>query len=94
VAQLLDGGLNAVLVLDDGAVRPQHLNDLIVRDHVAGALQQEPENLKGLLLQLDLGAVAAQFTGLEVQLKDPETYQPVVGVEMTQRRPPYCLPKL
>jgi len=88
LSQLLDGGLDAVLVLDDRAVRPQRADDLVVSYQVPGALQQQLQNLKRLFLQLYLGPVAAQFSGLEVYCKDPEAYQAVVGVEMTQRRLP------
>jgi hypothetical protein len=90
LSQFLDGRLDAVLVLDDRPVGPQDADDLLVRDEIAGTLQQESQNLEGLLLQLDLGTVTTQFAGPEVQLKDPEADQPVVGVEMTQRRPPFC----
>jgi hypothetical protein len=61
-----------VLVLDNRAVRPQHADDLIMRDQFAGAFQQQLQNLKRLLLQLDLGTVAAQFTGLEVEFEHPK----------------------
>jgi hypothetical protein len=45
----------------------------IVFHHLAGSLQQHQQRLQRLPLEFDLNAAPAQFAGIEVHLKDPET---------------------
>ena len=50
-AQALDGGVQAVLEVDEGAVRPETMTQLVARDDFARALEHEPENLERLILK-------------------------------------------
>lgn len=45
---------------------------LVTRDDVAAALEQRPQDLKGLFRKPDFEAVAAQLTRLCVELEDAE----------------------
>jgi hypothetical protein len=44
---------------------------------LAGSLQEERQNLKGLLLEPDLRAVSAEFAGSKVNLENPEPHDRV-----------------
>jgi hypothetical protein len=47
--------------------------DFFPRDQFAGASQQHFQNLKGLILQLEMDVVLAEFSRSEVDLEGPET---------------------
>jgi hypothetical protein len=57
-------------------LRPQLLAQLFTGDDVAGTREQSEENLEGLLLQLDLDAVFAQFACPWVHLEETEGDDP------------------
>jgi hypothetical protein len=73
LAQLLDRGRDTVFVLHDSSVGPQLRDDVLVRHHVTGTLQQYEQDLKGLLLETNPAAVFAQLSSRNVQVKDPKT---------------------
>jgi hypothetical protein len=58
-----------VVEVDEGVGRPEFLLQLFARDHLAGALQQQRQDLKWLLLQAQLDSVLAQFARVEIELK-------------------------
>jgi hypothetical protein len=45
--------INASIEFHDGIVRPKNLLDLLARNNVASALDQDSQNLEGLLAELD-----------------------------------------
>ena len=50
-AQALDGGVQAVLEVDKGAVRPETMTQLVARDDFTRALEHETKNLERLILK-------------------------------------------
>jgi len=72
IPHLADGTVDRVVEVDEGVAVPELIVDLFPRDYVAGALDQEAENLKWLLLNLDANAALPQFAGPEVQFEDAE----------------------
>ena len=71
-AQALHRRVQAVLEVDEGAVRPQPLAQLLARDDVAGALEHQPEDLERLLLQADAGRARPQLAQPHVELERAE----------------------
>ena len=72
LAQLVYGGVQAVVEIDEGVGGPELLLQLLAGDHVAGALQQQRQHLEGLPLQAQLDSALAQFACAEIKLKDSE----------------------
>jgi hypothetical protein len=61
-----------VLKVDKCTVGPESSAYLLSRHQLAGPVEQEGENLQGMLLKLDLPAVVAELTQLEIDLKRSE----------------------
>src|SRR5260370_12417536 len=59
LAQSLNGGIQSMLEVYEGAFWPEFLMELFACDHLARLFQQHDQDLKGLVLQLDLQAVLA-----------------------------------
>jgi hypothetical protein len=76
VAQPLDGGVDAVIELDDGVVRPERLADLVAQHHLTGMVQQHEQDAEGLLVKADPDTVLAQLGGSSVQFERVETNRP------------------
>lgn len=72
VAQLLDGGVDAVIEFHDGVVRPEPEADLVAKDHLAGMLQQHEEDLERLFPQAEPDAEFAQLARSGVDFERPE----------------------
>src|SRR5579872_3297280 len=72
VAQPLDGGVDAVVELDHGIIRPQRLADLVAEHHVTGMLEHHEKNAERLLVQPDLDALLAQFGRANIELEGAE----------------------
>src|SRR6185503_17082517 len=83
-AQALDRGVQAVLEVDERALGPETLTQLVTGDDLAGPLEHEPEDLERLLLQAHPRAAvsrnavaafleAAQFTRPHVELEVSES---------------------
>src|ERR1700720_921231 len=70
IAQSVDGFVEAAFEVDEGVVWPQSLCEFFPGHHFARALQQRHQHLKGLFLQLDLRALAAQLAGSRIHFKD------------------------
>ena len=63
-----------MLEIDRGPVRPQPLADVLAGDDVAGLLEHQRQQLKGLLLQADGIAAAAHFAQAHVDLDTAELH--------------------
>jgi hypothetical protein len=72
VAEAFDGGIEAVIEINEGVSRPQLGAQLLPGDKFARPVQEKRQDLEGLVLQPDLGAVPAKFPGAEVSLKYPK----------------------
>jgi hypothetical protein len=66
LAQFLDGRIQAMVEIHEGVFGPKPLAKLFSRHYLAGLLQQHGQNLKGLVLKLDLVAVLVKLTGAQV----------------------------
>src|SRR2546428_766632 len=71
-AQLSHGAVQSDIEIDERVGRPELLLQLLARHHSSGALEQQPQNLKGLVRKPDLQAMPAQLARLRVELEDPE----------------------
>jgi len=52
-----------VFGVDEGAVGPKLAGDLIASEELAGALEEHAENLKGLGVEAEADALAAELAG-------------------------------
>jgi hypothetical protein len=68
----VDGGVDAVLEVDEGAVRPELTGDFFAGEKLAGARKEEAENLEGLGVELDTDALAAELAGGGIGLECAE----------------------
>ena len=72
VAQAVDDGVQAVLEVDERAVWPEPLTQLLARDEIAGSLQQQREDVEGLSGKAEAHACLAQLTCVKIQLEHAE----------------------
>jgi hypothetical protein len=72
IAEALDGSIETVIEINEGVGWPQFGTQFFSRDQFARAGQEQRQNLEGLVLEPDFGAVPAKFSGAEVSLKYPE----------------------
>src|SRR2546427_4776331 len=72
--------------VDKGVGGPDFLLQFLPGDDLPRTLQENLEDLEGLLLKFDLGALFAQFAGLEIQRKYPEANRPMGWVEIRHIR--------
>jgi len=63
LADAVDGGVDAVVEVDEGAVGPEGAGDLVAGEDLAGALEEQKEKLEGLGVELEAEALAAQLAG-------------------------------
>ena len=81
LADTIDRGVDAVLVVDEGAFGPKHASDFIARDQLTGPVQipvkQHEKDLEGLCVELDTHSLLAQFTCGGVRFKDSKAITPV-----------------
>src|SRR5262249_32560993 len=73
-ANLVDGGVEAVVEVYEGVGGPERLAHFFAGDDFAWPRQQSRQYLEGLLLQLDLDPVFPQFPRGEIGLEDSEPY--------------------
>ena len=78
-AQALDRRVQPVLEVDERAVRPQPLPELVAGQHLAGPLEQHGQQLERLVLQAEAHAVLAQLARAEIELESSES-ESAVGV--------------
>jgi hypothetical protein len=72
VAEAGHGGVDAVVVIDEGAAGPKDADDLVASDEFAGAREKQEKKLAGLGVQPDAKAFAAQLAGGGVEFEDTE----------------------
>jgi hypothetical protein len=58
--------------IDESVAGPKPAAQLLPRDDLTRALEQDGQNLKGLLLQPNSRAALAQFSGAQVSFENPE----------------------
>src|SRR5208337_5555704 len=76
IANFVYRGVEAVIEVDEGVGRPNLCAQLVPRHDLAGILQQGAEDLKRLFLKSDTGAVLAQFSGDQIDLKNAKAQKP------------------
>ena len=59
LANLVDRSIQAVVEIDERVGRPDFLPQIVAGDDLSGMLQQSRENLEGLFLEPDAGAILA-----------------------------------
>ena len=72
VAQPVDGAADAVVEVDEYTLRPERLPELVAAQDLIGAIEQKLQSAKRQILNLDLDAVLAEFTGTQISLEDAE----------------------
>jgi hypothetical protein len=65
-----------VVEIDERAVWPQPLTQLLARDEIARSLQQQREDLEGLSREVEARPCLAQFSCVEIQLEHAEPDEP------------------
>ena len=70
IAQPIDRVVQAVIELDEGIGSPERLPKLLARDHFVGPLDQDLQDAKGLLRQLQPHPLLPQLASIEVGLED------------------------
>jgi hypothetical protein len=71
-ADAVDGGVEPVLVVDEGTVGPEGAADFLACEQSAGAVEEQEEYLEGLGVELDADSLAAELAGDAVCLKSSE----------------------
>jgi hypothetical protein len=67
-------GVDAMVELDNGLVRPEALPNLLARDYFAGRFEKHLQDLEGLLLESNPVSLFAQFAPSTVQLEWAEAH--------------------
>ena len=67
--QAFDGGVQAVLEIDEGALWPETMAELVAGDDVARALEHETKNLERLILKAHSSRTLAQLTRTAIELE-------------------------
>ena len=62
-ADAIDGGVDAVFGVDEGAVGPELAGDFFAGEEFAGAVEEQAEDLEGLGVELEADALAAELAG-------------------------------
>lgn len=69
--------------IDEGILGPELSPKLFTGDDTSRPLDQQTQDLKGLLLKLDLRASFSQLTAPEVEIEDPKrALRPLVMLEL------------
>ena len=71
-AEPLDGGVQTVVEVNERALWPEALSQLLPRDDVPRTLQHHGENLERLILKPDANAALSQLAGAKIHLERPE----------------------
>ena len=61
-----------MLEVNEGVVRPESVLEFFAGDEFAGMFEESGENLNGLRLKLEAGAVLGQFSGMKIDFKGAE----------------------
>ncbi len=73
-----------MLEVDERAVGPQPLTQLLASDQIPGSLEQLDQHLECLVLQADAHTRLAQFTRMQIQFEAAESERPA------HRRGDFC----
>jgi hypothetical protein len=74
LAQAVDGRADAVFELNNSAVRPKSVSNLLARNELSGVFEQHRQDSEWLLGESDwLVSLPAEFTGAKVKLETFET---------------------
>ena len=65
-----------MLVIDEGAVRPELAGDFLPAQQIAGPFQEHEQHLERLRIQPDADSLASKLSGSSVSLEDPEAIAP------------------
>ena len=76
LAQAVDGGVDAVLGVDESAVGPKVAGDLVAGEQLAGVIEEQAEKLEGLDVETDADALTAELAGGGVDIEDAEAITP------------------
>jgi hypothetical protein len=72
-AQTLHRVVDAFIEFDEGIRGPEALLKLFFRNELPGFLEENQQDSKRLVLEIDAHAVLAHFAGAWVDLEDPES---------------------
>ena len=72
VAEFVDGGVEAVLEIDEGVFGPEALLELLACDDEAGVFEKDGEDLEGAILDFEADAGFAEFAGEQIGFVGPE----------------------
>lgn len=67
-----DGGIQTMVEVDKCVLGPEPFSQLLSCNDFASLFQQDGENATGLLLEPDLTALLAEFTGPQIHFVDAE----------------------
>jgi hypothetical protein len=73
---LEDGLVQSLVEVHKSVVGPNPAPEIFPRNHLTRLLEQQAEYLKGLSLKFDLAALAVNFPGSEIRLKNTKTNTP------------------
>jgi hypothetical protein len=73
-AQPLDCRVEAVLEVDEDALRPEPALQFVPCHDMSRPFEEHAENLERLRLQADAGRTVSQFSGLQIELERPNPY--------------------
>ena len=77
LAQLADGGIDAVIEVYEGVRRPERLAKLFARHYLPVPVEKEGQDLKRAILELHLEPAPAQFAPGQVNLENSECDYPL-----------------
>jgi hypothetical protein len=72
VAQAHDSAADALLKIHKDVRGPEGLPEFFAGDHDSGTRQQKRERTEGQVLETDLDAIPAEFTGVEISFEHTE----------------------
>jgi hypothetical protein len=87
IPQFLDRAVQAGIEVNKSVLRPKFLLQFLAGDQLAGTLQQDDQQLKGLVLKLNANTILVQFARTRVHLEGAEAYPGVLGNSFHIRLP-------
>ena len=72
ISKLANRRVQAIVNVDERAIRPQRVSQFITADQFSGTIQEQGEDLKGLDLKSDLFSVLEDLTSPQVDREIPE----------------------
>jgi len=66
-AEAVDGDVDALIVVEEFLVRPEHLAELVAGDQSIGAFEQDGEQTRGLFRQVLAAIPARQRAGIGIE---------------------------